>query len=722
MAFDNLSISFTGDADDAIGTVEAVKSSLRSAGRGADSMSDSAEEAGDSLTGLASSGGIVSTALQGLKNRADEAEDEVDSLGRSASTTSLSMAGLSGSVTTVAGSMSALGLVLAPVVTALGGMAAAAGSVAAAFGSIVGVTVATHMEELKQAFKPVKENIMAVATAWSDQFLPLLLDGVAALDDLVANMFAATGSMQPFVGALRELGGIAGDVLPDITAAMFDVARGALPVVMDALRSLREVGPATFRGIREITVELLPELESLTEAVVDLTPTVLAVGTVLADGLLPYVTEFIEITDDVLEGLGSFREEAEGLTELIGVEFNEAVAGSIAALVGVTTVLPTVIGGLTSAASVIGTVAGAAITRTDPSTPVSELATGTFAATVLASIPEDEAVRDSIAVGEPLSTYAPTSPAAAAYRELTAELTDTTPEAPSDSESTATAPGSIADADSVDAESADTVTTADTSTGETAAIDANPPPAASDIDQTDADSDELPEAESKWAEAATGTGIDVDEQLTDETAAMSDDAESTTTTEAADSSEEPSVDTADTDDDGDDTEPAAADTDDDGVTPEPTTETITETATDTSSPIADVAEGITPDPTADGTDFADTGSTPDSEAATEADPAEEAIPFHDADTGDDAADTTAESDAPKPQTTPSDEPAVDASNEPAAEEPLIPDAEGESPSTTDEPSAMTTELGAATDDAAGDTETSDGDDEKKGFFRRLFFG
>jgi len=369
-----------------------------------------------------------------------------------------------------------------------------------------------------------------------------------------------------------------------------------------------------------------------------------------------------------------------------------------------------------------GTVAGAAITRTDPSTPVSELATGTFAATVLASIPEDEAVRDSIAVGEPLSTYAPTSPAAAAYRELTAELTDTTPEAPSDSESTATAPGSIADADSVDAESADTVTTADTSTGETAAIDANPPPAASDIDQTDADSDELPEAESKWAEAATGTGIDVDEQLTDETAAMSDDAESTTTTEAADSSEEPSVDTADTDDDGDDTEPAAADTDDDGVTPEPTTETITETATDTSSPIADVAEGITPDPTADGTDFADTGSTPDSEAATEADPAEEAIPFHDADTGDDAADTTAESDAPKPQTTPSDEPAVDASNEPAAEEPLIPDAEGESSSTTDEPSAMTTELGAATDDAAGDTETSDGDDEKKGFFRRLFFG
>ena len=366
-----------------------------------------------------------------------------------------------------------------------------------------------------------------------------------------------------------------------------------------------------------------------------------------------------------------------------------------------------------------GTVAGAVITRTDASTPVSELATGTLATTVLASIPEDEAVRDSLAVGEPLSTYAPNSPAAAAYRELVAELTDIDPEAPPDSESAATAPDSTPDAEPADTDPAPAT---DTSTATTAAVDAESAASTADQTDTDADSDEVPEAESKWAEAATGTGIDVDEQLPDEAAAMSDAAEPPTATEAADSPEtdQPSVDATDTDDDSDDTEPAAADAAvDDGLTPEPTTETITETATETSSPIADVAEGITPDPSADDTDFADTESTPDSEAANDANPAEEAIPFHDTDTGNDAAanDTTAESDAPKPPTTPSDEPAVDASNEPAAEEPLIPDAEGESPSTTDEPSAMTTELGAATDERSDDD-----DDEDKGFFRRLFFG
>lgn len=396
-----------------------------------------------------------------------------------------------------------------------------------------------------------------------------------------------------------------------------------------------------------------------------------------------------------------------------------------------------------------GTIAGAVITRTEASTPVSELATGSLAATILSSIPEDEAVRDSLAVGEPLSTYAPNSPAAAAYRELVAELTGVEAAAPPESEAPAdpasTSPDSIDDADSIDAEPAgsaepDSAATADTSAGPTTEVDGEPEPADSELaepepDQVDADaaSDErpAPEAESKWAEAATGTGIDVDEQLADEAAAMSDaDDEPTTAPEDADEPEtdQPSVDAADTDDEGDDTEPAAADADtDDGVTPEPTTETITEGEPDASSPVADVAEGITPDPSADDdADFADDAEpTPDPETGDAAAPAEEAIPFRDEDAvddaGDDVDDEPAESADSEPTAAVSDGPAD--SDDSESDEPLIPDAEGGSSPTPDEPSAMTTELGGATGDTAGDEDDESGDDdEKKGFFRRLFFG
>ena len=380
-----------------------------------------------------------------------------------------------------------------------------------------------------------------------------------------------------------------------------------------------------------------------------------------------------------------------------------------------------------------GTVAGAVITRTDPSTPVSELATGTLAATVLASIPEDEAVRDSLAVGEPLLTYAPNSPAAAAYRELVAELTGIEPEAPPESESAATAPDSPADADSLDAEPADTAATADTSTGATADVDAHPEPTASDADQTDTDAEsderQVPKAESKWAEAATGTGIDVDEQLADEAAAISEADDESAAPPAADESEtdQTAADAADgtaAADDGDDTESAATDAEtDDGVTPEPTTETITESAADASSPVAEVASGITPDPSADDdADLVDDAEpTPEPDTGDAADPAEEAIPFRDEDTGDDASDETPESTGDEPTAGVSDEPTDGDDSE--IDEPLIPDAEGESSPTPDEPSAMTTELGAATGEAADDTdESDDDDDEKKGFFRRLFFG
>lgn len=68
-------------------------------------------------------------------------------------------------------------------------------------------------------------------------------------------------------------------------------------------------------------------------------------------------------------------------------------------------------------------VAGAVITRVDPDSPQNAAVGETLRTTVLSSIPDSDVVRDAGDAGEPLTTYAPGSSAAAAYRALAADLT-----------------------------------------------------------------------------------------------------------------------------------------------------------------------------------------------------------------------------------------------------------------------------------------------------------
>ena len=166
-----------------------------------------------------------------------------------------------------------------------------------------------------------------------------------------------------------------------------------------------------------------------------------------------------------------------------------------------------------------GTVTGAVITRAEQSTPVSELVTGTLGTEILATIPEDAAVPDALAVGEPLTNYAPRSPAAEGYRDLVAALTDREPERPPE-------PASTADADPA------TTASGDTAGGETAGVDAAAADEAVTISDSESDATTSPTAddtddsatddtgggatggrppddiESKWAEAATGSEVD----------------------------------------------------------------------------------------------------------------------------------------------------------------------------------------------------------------------
>ena len=380
-----------------------------------------------------------------------------------------------------------------------------------------------------------------------------------------------------------------------------------------------------------------------------------------------------------------------------------------------------------------GTVAGAIITRTEPSTPVSELATGTLAAPVLASIPEDEAVRDSVAVGEPLSTYAPHSPAADAYRELVAELTGVEPAAPSESET----PSTTADSDgepattttdsepataTTDGEPADTPAESTTPAGSSTTTEpttASSPtetdtePTETDAEPIDAQSDHADAAgatgdppvsddEAKWAEAATGTGDDVDDVVAEEAEAMPETAGESSTTPTESSAEEAAPTAIDDADRG--SVESLSDTDE-SATPEPTTETITDEAIDedTASPVADVADEIAEESTPvddDGAVIPDEPAPPDSadtEPAVDERPSDAAVPFSGADDADD--------------------PPAD----PAGDDPLIPDAEGDSSPAADDDPTITTEIGSLPEDSSLSDEPDDDDDDDKGFFRRLFF-
>jgi len=181
-----------------------------------------------------------------------------------------------------------------------------------------------------------------------------------------------------------------------------------------------------------------------------------------------------------------------------------------------------------------GLVAGAVITRTDEATPIEEVISGTLTAEVLATVPEDEAVRESIAVGEPLVSYAPHSDAATAYRRLAAELTgvgiDPTPSTePSTADHEAETRSALEARDQQLSESlSETGITIDPSndtadeTGETT-LDETSTTVDSESDdehnvvnpfaatpKDELETDDLDGDESKWVEAATGSAGDLD--------------------------------------------------------------------------------------------------------------------------------------------------------------------------------------------------------------------
>ncbi|OIB58431.1 cell division ATPase MinD [Natrialba sp. SSL1] len=104
-----------------------------------------------------------------------------------------------------------------------------------------------------------------------------------------------------------------------------------------------------------------------------------------------------------------------------------------------------------------GDIAGLVLTRTHPGSDIShEDLAGRLDVPLLASVPEDDAARESVYAGTPLVAYEPNGPAAAAYRRLAADLAGIELESPDDGEEEAAeSDGSSTDDESDDAHADD---------------------------------------------------------------------------------------------------------------------------------------------------------------------------------------------------------------------------------------------------------------------------
>jgi hypothetical protein len=243
-----------------------------------------------------------------------------------------------------------LSSVLAPVVAAFTTLAGGAGALAGAFGTIIGSgllaygkeLVPVYQKQLKQvesqisALKELKKQqggltqqqftrlqqlkeektrlngttsavgalqakfselageISQVIIPFGMQFVPLIKEAVNALPDLVEKMLGAVGGTSELTSTLRELGGIAMEVLPSLFGAMFDFATKAAPVFMDFVRWLTANGPGAFESMVSVTKRLAPVFRNLLDSVIKFAPVFLEFGTNVASVVIPAVSRLIE--------------------------------------------------------------------------------------------------------------------------------------------------------------------------------------------------------------------------------------------------------------------------------------------------------------------------------------------------------------------------------------------------------------------------------------------
>jgi hypothetical protein len=166
-------------------------------------------------------------------------------------------------------------------------------------------------------------------------FGPLLVQGIKNLDELVENIVSAVGGTQAFRDALRDFGSFAFDVIPSLVGAMFQIARGALPLIQQAFNRLDAEG--VFSTIANTTQRLLPVLSRFGAAIARLLPGLISVGAALVEVFLPPITLVTSALAELLSAFGFFPAEAQTLIVLLGAlaVALSPIGGTLATIVGI---------------------------------------------------------------------------------------------------------------------------------------------------------------------------------------------------------------------------------------------------------------------------------------------------------------------------------------------------------------------------------------------------
>ncbi len=358
------------------------------------------------------------------------------------------------------------------------------------------------------------------------------------------------------------------------------------------------------------------------------------------------------------------------------------------------------------------TVAGAALLRADPAAAESDAVVDSLDVGVLGTVPDAEEIRRASAAGEPLTTFAPDSPAAAAFASLAAALTGEHVAAPMADDGDAAPDAAVAPADG-DVDDTDGTAPAD---GDAAPDDAVVAP-------IDSDADGEPEAAPDDSDADGESPIEPTADATDGAAAAASGAD------AGDGPAEPSDD-PDFEDDGDaDADDVASgaeagDTDDDGPTTDDDGDGAIDDDVDVDEDDDDAPADEPPEGASPSGDAAVTESVPHPESDPTADPSETAAPESVVDVIDDASESPVEPVDPAAVTAgdPTDDEGVYTT---PLEEVPIDEAESggdPDPDPTGAAAPIPDAADRTADDDGSDSEDEDDEDGGGGGFFSRFFG
>jgi hypothetical protein len=355
MAFDGLDINISASAADATSTIASVKTSLGSLERSANDADDSMEELGDSTSSTAAK-------MAGLGTVAGSTAVSLTGLSTAGTGASASMTALGVSVGTAATAITGLAAVAAPLVATLGAVGAAASGLAAGFSAVVGSGVlafgeeraqqnerelrqinariaelerlesteegltaaqANELDQLEEKADKVeetttvtgalagvvgdlREEIQPLVVDLGREFVPLIEAAVDAIPRLVESIIDALGPLEPFRDALRQFGAAAMEAIPNLTAALLDLGREALPVLGDLIRRFGEASDGLLDSFVQISERIGDDLMQLGGAISDVLPDLTELGVIIIEGVTPHLDSLLGHVEAAIETFNRF--------------------------------------------------------------------------------------------------------------------------------------------------------------------------------------------------------------------------------------------------------------------------------------------------------------------------------------------------------------------------------------------------------------------------------